>query len=101
MSKTIFIPEQIEYLTFEEENPITRNGNLIYLGDAIMLISALLLALTVVVGYTHAELFDITTQIGAHILMILVAASLKAGYVIRLAGERKRALSKAADNRAS
>lgn len=55
-------------------------------GNGIMLIAMLGIITCIIIGYTHDEYFSLWTQVASHVALILLAAALKIGYVMRCIG---------------
>jgi hypothetical protein len=58
-----------------------------FAGNSLMLTSLLIVLATIFIGYLQPEQFSINTQIVSHIALVVFAAFLKIGYVMRLIGQ--------------
>lgn len=58
-----------------------------FAGNSLMLASLIIVLTTIFIGYLQPEQFSINTQIVSHIALVVFAAFLKIGYVMRLIGQ--------------
>ncbi|KZM40265.1 hypothetical protein OA92_17105 [Marinomonas sp. SBI22] len=58
-----------------------------FAGNSLMLASLIVVLATVFIGYLKPEDFSIATQVVSHIALVVFAAFLKVGYVMRLIGQ--------------
>lgn len=58
-----------------------------FAGNSLMLTSLIIMLATIFIGYLKPEHFNITTQVVSHIALVIFAAFLKIGYVMRLIGQ--------------
>ena len=58
-----------------------------FVGNSLMLASLIIMFATILIGYLQPEEFSIATQIVSHIALVVFAAFLKIGYVMRLIGQ--------------
>lgn len=58
-----------------------------FVGNSLMLASLIIMFATIFIGYLQPEEFSIATQIVSHIALVVFAAFLKIGYVMRLIGQ--------------
>ena len=58
-----------------------------FVGNSLMLASLIIMLATIFIGYLQPEEFSIATQIVSHIALVVFAAFLKIGYVMRLIGQ--------------
>lgn len=62
-------------------------------GNSLMLASLIIILATTFIGYLQPDQFSMRTQIISHIAMVVFAAFLKIGYVMRLIGQNGLRLS--------
>lgn len=61
--------------------------SVLFAGNSLMLASVIIVLATIFVGYLKPEDFSIATQVVSHIALVVFAAFLKVGYVMRLIGQ--------------
>ena len=61
--------------------------SVLFAGNGLMLTSVIIVLATIFIGYLQPELFSIATQVVSHIALVVFAAFLKVGYVMRLIGQ--------------
>ena len=82
--KMMPVMSQRKLSTFELEENFK---SVLFAGNSLMLASLIIILATTFIGYLQPEQFSISTQIVSHIALVIFAAFLKIGYVMRLIGQ--------------
>lgn len=82
----------LDYLQSEISHRIKAGYHTVFVaGNLLMLISVMAIVFSIIVSYVMPEYFSLSTQVFGHITMMVFAAGLKIGYVMRLIGENGQA----------